>query len=215
VCAAFCYDHYDRGLTACDRQTVLCSPLQVISKSVSLSAYKVEPGVLYLTGGKVCNLMLQDSQFLAAADIDSEEAWQPLSEQTDASMPLPYNNNGAVMDLLYSDMAARIRFGANIGEQQERSRRELISPVLFAVAALARAPDLRIAAEYAVKGERAHGSIDWVYLYQRLAIVVCEVSPLGSNLLALVMPVVDVCRYSRSALVHSSLASSCTTPTAC
>jgi hypothetical protein len=188
---------------------------QVISKSVSLSAYKVEPGVLYLTGGKVCNLMLQDSQFLAAADIDSEHAWQPLSKQTDASMPLPYNNNGAVMDLLYSDMAARIRFGANIGEQQELSRRELISPVLFAVAALARASDLRIAAEYAVKGERAHGSIDWVYLYQRLAIVVCEVSPLASILFLLVMPVVVFYRYTSCTVLHSSLASSCTTPTTC
>ena len=132
----------------------------------------------------------------------TEDAWQPLSEQTDASMPLFYNSNGAVMDLLYSDMAARIRFGANIGEQQELSRRELISPVLFAVAALARASDLRIAAEYAVKGERAHGSIDWVYLYQRLAIVLCEVSPLASILFLLVMPVVVFCRYTSSTLVH-------------
>jgi hypothetical protein len=60
---------------------------------------------------------------------------------------------------------------------------------------MARAPDLRIAAEYAVKGERAHGSIDWVYLYQRLAIVVCEVSQVANNLLAHAMSTVDTILY--------------------
>jgi hypothetical protein len=151
--------------------------LQAISKSIALIAYKVEPGVLYLTGGRACHLLTKNSHCVAAADIDSSESWQTVPEQNDAALvPLPYNNNKAVMDMLYSDMTTRIRLSVDSGELQQLSRRELISPVLFAAAALARTPELRIAAAYAVNGERAHGSIDWIYLYKRLAIVVCEVS---------------------------------------
>eukprot|EP00953_Heterococcus_sp_UTEX-ZZ885_P037668 19335-Heterococcus_DN1.PRE.4 len=55
-----------------------------------------------------------DCQFLAAVGIDSSESWQTLPEQNDAAlMPLPYNNNKAVMDMLHSDMAARIRLSVD------------------------------------------------------------------------------------------------------
>jgi hypothetical protein len=141
--------------------------------------------------------LFDNSQFVAAADLNNEEPWQTLSEDAEAPMPLPYNSNRTVMELLYSDMAARIRCSVDIAELQQRSLRELISPVLFAAAALARTPGLRIAAEYAVTGERAHGSIDWVYLYQRLAVVACEVSQLlvANNLLAHAMSTVDIILY--------------------
>ena len=146
------------------------------SKSVELSAYEVKQGVTYLTGGKVCVVSHVEDQFPAAKDLESIKPWPSVAGRVGASMSLPYNSNADVMELLYSNMAARIRLSADLAVFEQRSRRELISPVLFAAAALARTHNLRIAAEYAVQGERAHGSIDWVYLYKHLAVVVCEAS---------------------------------------
>eukprot|EP00953_Heterococcus_sp_UTEX-ZZ885_P000887 997-Heterococcus_DN1.PRE.3 len=50
--------------------------------------------------------------------------------------------------------------------------RELISPIIFAAAALTE--DIRVLAEYGVHGTRASGSIDWVLLFKRFSIVIVE-----------------------------------------
>eukprot|EP00611_Tribonema_gayanum_P019521 TRINITY_DN3397_c0_g1_i1.p1 TRINITY_DN3397_c0_g1~~TRINITY_DN3397_c0_g1_i1.p1 ORF type:complete len:241 (+),score=39.88 TRINITY_DN3397_c0_g1_i1:1157-1879(+) len=98
--------------------------------------------------------------------------WPSANDRRTGSMPLPYTSNNDMLDALLKDMTARVCCGVDLGEPQQRSRRELILPVLFAAAAMVGA--FRIAAGYDVAGQRAHGTIDWVFLYRRLAVVVCE-----------------------------------------
>eukprot|EP00611_Tribonema_gayanum_P027719 TRINITY_DN6932_c0_g3_i2.p1 TRINITY_DN6932_c0_g3~~TRINITY_DN6932_c0_g3_i2.p1 ORF type:complete len:235 (+),score=53.34 TRINITY_DN6932_c0_g3_i2:2909-3613(+) len=146
--------------------------VHVASKSIALHHYAVAAGLAYLTGGTVKSWEEdeEDTKVFLAADIESDELWE---EKDEHKLPLLYNSNNAALDLLINVMIERIRFGVDVGQQKQHSRRELIGPILFTAAVLA--GKMRIAAEYAVNGERAHGAIDWVYVYKKLAIIVCEV----------------------------------------
>jgi hypothetical protein len=126
--------------------------------------------VSYLTGDERVRPEEDDSQFPAAKIL--HEAACPGSVKGQ-HLQLPFKSNQDILDLLYKDLAMRVCIGSAFQMQRETSRRELISPVLFAAAALA--GQLNVAAELRVHGQRAAGFIDWVYLYKRLAIVVCEV----------------------------------------
>ena len=71
------------------------------------------------------------------------------------------------------DLAMRCLEGHPLEHGKEATMRELISPIIFAAAALPEG--VRVLAEYGLHGSKASGSIDWVLLFQTFSIVVVGV----------------------------------------
>ncbi|KAG5192682.1 hypothetical protein JKP88DRAFT_292051 [Tribonema minus] len=125
--------------------------IHVISKSLALRAYTVAQGLHYLTGASEQPLNTEIDALIEAAAIVSDTLWPSANGRRTGTMALPYTSNNDVLDALLKDMTARICCGVDLVQPQQRSR-----------------------PEYDVAGQRAHGTIDWVFLYRRLAVVVCE-----------------------------------------
>ncbi|KAL6748239.1 hypothetical protein V8C86DRAFT_2884685 [Haematococcus lacustris] len=76
------------------------------------------------------------------------------------------------MDLVGKELAMRVYTGDPQRHTKKASRRELISPLLFAAALLA--GDIQVVAEYSATGTVAKGSIDYVLMFYWFCIVVVE-----------------------------------------
>lgn len=158
----------------CTAQLEHFSVSQVTSIPKALRSYDKLEGMAHLTGGNELSesLRTNDSLF-PAADIGGHKPWPATDYRHSFAEMLPYDSDDDVLDLLSKDMKTRLCFGVGTGEHRQKSRRELISRMLFAAAALV--GPITITAEYAVAGTRAHGAIDWGLFYKELGIIVCEV----------------------------------------
>jgi hypothetical protein len=133
--------------------------------------------------------MLENDELFPCDPLDSKAA---LSEALKSCMSC--DTVGELMLHMGRDLALRCLEGRPGEHGKEATMRELISPIIFAAAALTE--DIRVLAEYGVHGTRASGSIDWVLLFKRFSIVIVEVV---KHLRAIIMMFLAYC------IAHGSL----------
>jgi hypothetical protein len=141
--------------------------LQVISCVQPFSSYKNDQGLQLL--GVLDSQMVENNE---AFPCDALDPYAALSEALKSCMSC--DTVGELMLHMGRDLALRCLEGHPGEHGKEATMRELISPIIFAAAALTE--DIRVLAEYGVHGTRASGSIDWVLLFKRFSIVIVEVS---------------------------------------
>jgi hypothetical protein len=140
--------------------------LQVISCVQPFSSYKNDQGLQLL--GVLDSQMIENNEAFPCDPLDPKAA---LSEALKSCMSC--DTVGELMLHMGRDLALRCLEGHPGEHGKEATMRELISPIIFAAAALTE--DVRVLAEYGVHGTRASGSIDWVLLFKRFSIVIVEV----------------------------------------
>jgi hypothetical protein len=170
--------------------------LQVISCVQPFSSYKNDQGLQLL--GVLDSQMFENDEVFPCEPLDSKAA---LSEALKSCMSC--DTVGELMLHMGRDLALRCLEGHPGEHGKEATMRELISPIIFAAAALTE--DIRVLAEYGVHGTRASGSIDWVLLFKRFSIVIVEVV---KHLRAIIVTFLAYC-IARGSLSIQRLTRSC------
>ncbi|BDA50822.1 hypothetical protein COCOBI_17-0400 [Coccomyxa sp. Obi] len=140
------------------------------SASKACSALKTPEGLMLLGLPDEYDI---DAEDVAVSSVDGTEA---LPESLCKAIPrFAVSGCGTIDDILNhfaEDLYLRQRVFDPMASSKEYSRRELISPILYCAACLTSGVAVR--AEAAVKGQRSHGTVDWLLDHLGVSVICVE-----------------------------------------
>ncbi|CAL8469188.1 g8729 [Coccomyxa elongata] len=171
-----CVELHKKGSTARNPPTPfkMSTPVLKIwwmtSSSKACSALKPKEGLALLGLPEEYDAVKEDAPLLPVNLAETlPESIRKVVSRLDASRP-------ATIDDLFNHFAAdlhlRQRVSDPVESPKEYTRREVISPVLYCAASLI--PDIAVLAEAEVKGQRSHGTVDYVLDHLGVSLICVE-----------------------------------------